>query len=222
MDFDERLQLKHEMQTSLWVKKVNEAINNGQFCQWVSASHPGQLPCKPDDSLTFRSGGYNLGQRVIFDDGTEWLVRLAQSASVADEYADEKIAVEVEALCLIRSQTDIPVPAVHKWGCVAANPLGLGPFIMMEFINGVSLEEILRENPKKRMIRDDTSDAYMELVYRQMAQTQLKLFRLDFQEIGSLPTPITGFKALPRPLTFKVHDIIQFGGVNTFGIASRP
>lgn len=126
--------------------------------------------------------------------------------------------MEVEALSLVRSQTDIPIPAIHAWGPAQANPLGLGSFIMMEFINGVSLEEILRGDPLKRLIRDDISDTTMEQVYRQMAQIQLKLFRLNFEKIGSLPTPVTGFPAPARPLTFKVHDIIQCGGVKTFGI----
>lgn len=41
----------------------------------------------------------------------------------------------------------------------------------------------------------------------------------DFPRIGSLPTPTTGFPSPPRPLTWKVHDIIQNGGVDTFGMS---
>jgi hypothetical protein len=217
MDTDERLELLHTAQTSLWAQKVNQAINRGEFCKWVSACHPDGLSCEPDKSPKFRNGGYNLGQRVIFSNGDEWLVRLAQFGSVHDAYAHEKVAIEVEALSLLRSQTNVPVPAIYCWGLAEANPLKLGAFIMMEFIRGVSLEEILRGCPEKRMIRDDIDDATMEQVYRQMARIQLQLFKIDFGRLGSLPTPMTEFPAPARPLTFKAHDILQCGGIDNFG-----
>ncbi len=217
METNERLALLHEVQTSIWLKKVNQAINSGQLCQWVSTLHPDHLPCEPDDCQEFRNGGYNLGQRVIFSDGTQWLVRFAQYGSVCDEYANEKVAMEVEALSLIRAQTDVPVPAIPGWGPADANPLGLGPFIIMDIIDGVPLQGILSKAPKDSMLRDDISDSDMEYIYRQMARILLKLFHINFDRIGSLPTPVTGFSAPARPLTFKIHDIIQLGGVNTFG-----
>lgn len=62
---------------------------------------------------------------------------------VCDDYADEKVAMEVTALNLIRSSTTIPVPEVQAWGSAAQNRLGLGPFIMMDFIEGMSLNELL-------------------------------------------------------------------------------
>ncbi|KAF1948849.1 hypothetical protein CC80DRAFT_458589 [Byssothecium circinans] len=217
METDERLELLHEVQLLMWVKRVNKAINNGQLCEWVSTFHPNQLRCQPDDSPKFRNGGYNLGQRVIFSNGTSWLVRFAQPGSVCDDYIDEKVAIEVEALSIIRTQTNIPVPTVHGWGTAKANRLGLGPFIMMDFIDGVPLGEILRKDPNDRFMRDDITDDDVEFIYRQMSQILLKLFRLNFENIGSLPTPVTGFPAPARPLSFKVHDIIQMGGINTFG-----
>jgi hypothetical protein len=63
----------------------------------------------------------------------------------------------------------------------------------------------------------DISDDDIECLYRQFAQILLKLFQLDFDRVGSLPTPVTHFQPPIRPLSFKVHDIIQMGGVDTFG-----
>ncbi|KYG44248.1 hypothetical protein M433DRAFT_135741 [Acidomyces richmondensis BFW] len=97
--------------------------------------------------------------------------------SVCDEYADEKIAIEVEQYP--------PVPGTIAWGLTDANPLGLGPYIVMNFIEGVA-----------RIIQ---------------------LFQIDFPVLGSLPTAVTGFNAPVRPLTFKAYDILQTGGVDTFG-----
>ncbi|KAH7333324.1 hypothetical protein BKA65DRAFT_479871 [Rhexocercosporidium sp. MPI-PUGE-AT-0058] len=135
--------------------------------------------------------------------------------------ADEKVAMEVETLSRIHEETDIPVPRTHGWGLAKHNPLGLGPFIVMDFIEGVSLESILKEKADKRLMRGDISDSDIEYIYRQFAQVPLKLFQLDFDYISNLPTPTTGFQAPVRPLTFKVYDIIQLGGVNTFGDRSK-
>ncbi|KAG4441492.1 hypothetical protein IFR05_003019 [Cadophora sp. M221] len=71
--------------------------------------------------------------------------------------------MEVETLSRIHEETDVPVPRIHGWGLATHNTLGLGPFIIMDFIEG---------------------------------------------------SPV-------RPLTFKVHDIIQLGGLNTFGDRSQ-
>jgi aminoglycoside phosphotransferase (APT) family kinase protein len=217
MEYDERLDLKHKVQLSSWVKKVHQMRENGQLGTWVSTFHPNQLPCRADGNIKFIHGGYNLGQKLIFSDRTAWLVRFAQAGSVCDMLADEKVAMEVETLSRIHEETDVRVPRIHSWGLGTHNPLGLGPFIIMDFIEGVSLESILKEEADKRLMRDDISDSDIEYIYRQFAQILLKLFQLDFDYIGNLPTPRTGFQAPVRPLTFKVHDIIQLGGVNTFG-----
>jgi hypothetical protein len=47
--------------------------------------------------------------------------------------------MEVAVINLIRDKSTIPVPNIQAWGDAAENPLGLGPFILMEFIQeGVS------------------------------------------------------------------------------------
>lgn len=128
--------------------------------------------------------------------------------------------MEVEVLSLVRERTTIPVPKVYSWGLAVDNPLGLGAFILMEFIDGTSVNRLLKDpTVNSRLVREDISDSDIEFLYRQISRFQLQLFELDFDRIGSLPTPKTGFSAPIRPLTWKVHDIIQTGGVNTFGTA---
>jgi len=135
------------------------------------------------------------------------MVRFPRVGMVCDAYINEKVAMEVTALNLIRDRTTIPVPKVHAWGFAASNSLGLGPFIMMEFINDVSLGDLLRdpnaERPS-RVTREDISESDIEVIYRQMANFLLQLFELDFDRIGSLPSPHTEAQSPtpPRPLTF--------------------
>ncbi|KAL4985841.1 hypothetical protein BDW68DRAFT_164298 [Aspergillus falconensis] len=220
METNALIDLVHEMQGELWVGKVNEAHSMGRLCEWVSTFHPNKLPCQLDG--TFRHGAFNAGMKMVFSDSTAWMVRFPRVGMVCDNYADEKVAMEVTALNLIHNRTTIPVPRVQAWGAAATNPLGLGPFIIMDFIDGVSLSDILQdpnaERPS-RVMREDISDSDIECIYRQLANFLLQLFMLDFDQIGSLPSPQTEAQGPtpPRPLTFKAHSILQNGGVDTFG-----
>jgi aminoglycoside phosphotransferase (APT) family kinase protein len=162
--------------------------------------------------------------KMVFSDGTAWMVRFPRMGAVCDNYADEKVAMEVSALNLIHNRTTIPVPRVQAWGPAASNLLGLGPFIIMDFINGVSLSDLFKDlNTERptRLIREDINDSDIEFVYRQMANFLLQLFRLDFDQIGSLPSPRAEAQSPTpiRPLTFKAHSILQNRGVDTFGTA---
>ncbi|TQB75773.1 hypothetical protein MPDQ_001737 [Monascus purpureus] len=199
---------------TVWVKKVNTARVDGRICSWASGFHPEKLPCRLDGG--FLNGSYNVGQRIVFDDGTTWFLRLPRASSISPEHADEKVAMEVEALFLIREKTSIPVPKIHAWGLAGENQLDLGPFILMDFINGICLHDVFGGGDS-RLLKEEISEANIEYVYRQMAQFMLQLFKVDFNQIGSLPTLKTRFPAPGRPLTWKGHEILRVGGVNAFG-----
>lgn len=222
MNTNELVDLPHEMQGQLWVDRVNETHGAGRLCPWVSTFHPDKLPCQLDGS-TFHHGAFNAGLKMIFSDGAAWMVRFPRVGMVCDDYADEKVAMEVCALDIIRNRTTIPVPKVHAWGSAASNLLGLGPFIMMDFIDGVSLNDLLKDPNSEcpsRVMREDISDSDIEAIYRQMAKFLLQLFELDFDRIGSLPSPQPEIQSPTpsRPLTFKTHCILQNGRVDTFGM----
>ncbi|EEH09710.1 phosphotransferase enzyme family protein [Histoplasma capsulatum G186AR] len=220
MDTNALIDLVHEMQGQLWVDQVNETLRTGLLCEWVSTFHPNKLPCQLDGP--FHHGAFNAGMKMVFSDSTTWMVRFPRVGMVCDNYADEKVAMEVTALSLIHDRTTIPVPRIQAWGNAASNPLDLGPFIIMDFIDGVSLSDILNDTDAERptrLMREDINDSDIEIIYRQLANYLLQLFKLDFDQIGSLPWPgVKTQSATPaRPLTFKAHSILQNGGVNTFG-----
>ena len=56
----------------------------------------------------------------------------------------------------------------------------------------MSLSNLLKdpnaESPT-RLMREDISDSDIEVVYRQLTNFLLLLFKLDFDRIGSLPSP---------------------------------
>ncbi|KAL4914481.1 phosphotransferase enzyme family protein [Aspergillus aurantiobrunneus] len=214
------IDLIHEVQGELCVDKVNETHRTGRLCPWVSTFHPDKLPCQLDS--TFHHDAFNAGIKMVFIGGTAWMVRFPRVGKVRDNYTDEKVPIEVTALNLIYNNTTIPVPRVQAWGPAAANPLGLGLFIIMDFINGVSLNDLLQdpnaERPS-RVMREDISDSDVDYIYRQLANFLLQLFKLEFDQISSLAMPEADAHSPtpPRPLTFKAHSILQNGGVDTFG-----
>lgn len=147
------------------------------------------------------------------------MIRFAWGRKIGKEYANEKVAAEVEVMEIIRRHTDIPVPEVRAWGLDTDDPLGLRPSIMMDFIKArESLENILQDpDVGGRCMRKDISDEEIEVIYKQMAKFTCQIFNinLEFPFISSLP-PGSLHK---RPLTWKAHEIFQRGGVNAFGIA---
>lgn len=217
MEYNECLDLAHQVQRHVWFQNLSTLRESGKLSDWVSKFHPDQVRCQIDGTTKLINGGYNTGQKFIFEDGSVWFLRLVQKGSVCDELADEKVAMEVETLTYIKENTDIPVPTIRGWGLAADNPFDLGPFIILDFIAGISLESVLKERPDRRLMKDDIDDRDIEYIYKQFARILLQLFQLNFHHIGSLPTPVTRFQVPIRPLSWKAHDILQMGGVDTFG-----
>lgn len=218
MDTNERIGLAQKIKGESWEDRLNETYRSGKLCEWVSSFHHDSLPCQlADNNLCY--GSYNAGFKLIFGDGAAWLLRFPRVGKVHDDYADEKVAMEVAAINLICHETTIPVPKIQAWGIAAENPLGLGPFIIMEFIkDSISLNDLLKETSGgTRLLRDDLTDEEMECIYRQFANFLLQLFKLDFDHIGNLDSPSPELRFPRRPLTWKAHDILQTGGVDTFG-----
>ncbi|KAJ5958048.1 uncharacterized protein N7479_005198 [Penicillium vulpinum] len=213
MEIDHCLNYLHEAEEGIWMRRLNQVVADNRLAAWLSKLLPGEPSCHFETKVT--KGCHNLCHKLFSEDGTAYLLRLPLVRRVALDYADEKVAMEVEAYKLIRKNTTMPVPKIYAWGLANANPLGLGPFILMEVIEGVTLGERFCED--SLLLKKEIQDCDIEAIYRQMAKFMLQLFKIDFPRIGSLPTPITWFPAHARPLSMKVHDLLHDAGVNAFG-----
>jgi hypothetical protein len=83
-------------------------------------------------------------------------------------------------LSLICENITIPILNIKAWGFAVNNPLGLGLFIIINFIKGVSLNYLLRKNNDTRLLKPDISDNDIKFLYKQFAYILLQLFKLDF------------------------------------------
>ncbi|KAL4964163.1 phosphotransferase family protein [Aspergillus stella-maris] len=220
MDWDERAEASHYAESLSWSGRFNDA-RGSPIADWVSTfrdNHPSEVV---DDYC----GSFNWCCRVRFDDGLQWIVRFAVPGRVMN--GDEKVCHEVATMRFVKEKTNIPVPAIISWGRSHENPLGLGPFIIMEFIEGVSLDTLLRQGPgevEAHTLRADISDEELETIYRQIASFLLELSAHDFPRIGSLSVSEdtdTSSVVDSRPLTLKINEIESHGGVRVGGPVSQ-
>lgn len=217
MDWDESAELQNKADSMEWLQRFLRCRKNG-FTTWVSTFHKKNLTCFLGNELPDhdKRGSFNWTCAVQFTDGEKWMVRFPIDGKV--KHSDEKVEIEVATMRLIREQTDIPVPEVKAWGLAAENKLGLGPFIITSFIEGISLGDILCKS-ESRLMREDVDEGDVERIYRQIAQIHLKLSRLNFTRIGSLSKGSSSKKIAQicsRPLTWKAHEILSVGGVDVF------
>ncbi|KAL3473415.1 hypothetical protein BJX99DRAFT_261345 [Aspergillus californicus] len=123
----------------------------------------------------------------------------------------------------VKEKTSIPIPSVIAWGLGHQNPLKLGPFIIVELIDGEPLDVVLRQEQTQPgdapVLRSDISDCELRVVYRQMANILLELSRHDFDRIGALSNTLDGTGLVQsRPLTLKMNETESLGGVYVGGI----
>ncbi|KAK4039634.1 hypothetical protein C8A01DRAFT_46964 [Parachaetomium inaequale] len=209
MDFDENLELLAEHRYLQWLDLLQ--TRQVQIPEWATSFHPQRLSCSI--VLPTLYGSYNFGIPVAFSNGEEWFVRFPLRGKTSAEHLDEKVASEVAALKLLRAHTDIPVPEVKAWGLARENKLGVGPFIIEEFIHGERLEPIL-SNPDDKdscLLDGKLDDGKVNTIYKQLARFQLQLFNLNFEHIGSL---VGGSSRLQPPLTMAANMMACLSGAN--------
>ena len=67
----------------------------------------------------------------------------------------------------VKEKTKIPIPKVIAYGTAKGYFTGLGPFIIMEFIEGERLDEVLYQDDK---IKPEVEQSTLNFIYKQMAQ----------------------------------------------------
>ncbi|KAJ0414799.1 kinase-like domain-containing protein [Aspergillus carlsbadensis] len=219
MDWDERAQASHYAESLSWASRFNSS-KGPPIATWVSTFRNNQ----PSEVVGDDCGSFNWSCRVKFDDGVQWMVRFAVPGRVMD--SDEKIAHEAATMQFVKDKTNIPIPSVIAWGLSHENPLGLGAFIIMEFIEGEPLDKILRQGSsgpeEAHSFWEDISDKQWEIIYRQIANFLLELSAHDFPQIGSLSGNADCSRGVAsRPLTLKMNEIESHGGVRVGGPVSE-
>lgn len=175
---------------------------------------------KPGDAVELHrpiKGGYNIFYRLEYKDGSSTAMRIPRKGIV--KFPDEKIRYEVAIMRYISANTTIPLPKIYHFGTAAENPVGLGPFIIMEYIEhertmSEALKDPALEPDEDHVLDPNISEQKLEFLYGQMANIVLQLSTLTFPRIGSLVQDVDGnFSVSGRPLIQNMNSLVEFTGI---------
>lgn len=172
-------------------------------------------------------GGYNANWRVEFEDDSAMLHIPLPGQGV---FLDEKVRAEVATMKLIEARTTIPVPHIYHWGYAADNPSGLGPFIIMDYIeHEKDMVEILKHEDQafeyimEHGIGPHVSESTLLKAYRQMANILLQLSTLEMPYIGSpaIDESSGDVQISGRPVPANMNEMITGGGNPFCGLPAK-
>ncbi|PNY28462.1 Uncharacterized protein TCAP_01618 [Tolypocladium capitatum] len=134
-------------------------------------------------------GGYNTVYRLEYKDGSSVIMRVPIKDVVS--FPEERVLYEVATTRYVAAHTTIPVPHIYHHGTAAENPTGLGPFIIMDYIDHddnmcVALLDPNTPKAERPVLNPNITEEKLEFLYGQMANILLQLSTLRFPRIGSL------------------------------------
>lgn len=207
--FDELAETDGDEEFKAWVSDVYDAKQ--KIIDFVSSRREGHPVGEFDGYL---KGSFNLSLVIRFDDGgPKAVIRFPKPGITATNLRDEKVKNEVQVLEFLREKTTIPVPRVVSWGMTKDSPAHLGPFMIMEFVDGISLATTLQqptENARDEVVlKTDVDDTKLDYIYEQLADYMLQLSRLDFTTIGAITKNSSSneWDASARPLTYNMNEL---------------
>lgn len=208
--FDEIASTNGDDEYREWVAKILDSKRD--VVEFVSRHRQGEGEGVVGEYSGFLKGSFNFSFRINFSDGQDVIIRFPKPGHTA--FAEEKVANEVAVMEYLRQHTTIPIPRVHAWGLTKESPRQLGPFIIMDFVNGTLLSTILKQpNNEQDLILDPNIDsARLEKVYRQIAGYMLQLSQLHFSQIGAISKADESNKSntwsvTARPLTYNMNEL---------------
>ena len=184
--YDKISQANADDECRAWIRKLIDARD--EIVAFVDA----RLDGKGDgEYLGFLKGSFNLCYHIGFGERRpSALIRFAKPGHTVSSWRAEKVTNEVRFIEFLREHTTIPLPYVHCWGSVEESPQRLGPFIIMDFIQGTRLLTFLRqptEDDQADMILNPTIDEEtLNTLYGQPADYILQISRFEFPHIGSI------------------------------------
>lgn len=165
MDFDHLAEQKSNLIFQVWLQNL---LGNSpeELAGEVASRHRSGTPVK---AAPLANGAFNVCYRVTYDDGCRVLVRFTALGRVVAR--SEKVEDEVAIMQYIAQHTSVPVPKALGSGKCA-----VGPYIVMEFIEGKPLSGYLREPTQERVtLRSNIHLSVLKTAYFGMAGILLEL-----------------------------------------------
>jgi aminoglycoside phosphotransferase (APT) family kinase protein len=203
--YDEIAEADADEECRIWIRQMIDA--KADIVAFVS-SHLGRPEGEFEEWL---KGSYNLCASIRFNDGgPRTIIRFPKPGHTLTSRREEKVKGEVWVLEYLKEKTNLPVPRVISWGLSDESPKGLGPFIIMDRVEGVSLSTLLRQPIEDEVImRDDIEEEKLGYVYEQVAEFVIELSRLDFNAIGAIAKDEQSeeWLATERPFSYNMNEM---------------
>ncbi|KAL9117030.1 MAG: hypothetical protein Q9187_006439, partial [Circinaria calcarea] len=212
--FDEIAETDGDDECRAWLEKVFDSRD--EIVTFVAARREEGGAGK---FLHYLNGSFNLCICIEFSNGgPKSIIRFPKAGHTATALRDEKVANEVQFMKYLSQNTTIPLPRVISWGSTEESPQLLGPFIIMDYIDGTRLSTLLKqetENDEDEVILNPgINDTTLDIVYDQIADYMLQLSQLDFTGIGAVsedPASNT-WSVTGRPLTYNMNELASVSG----------
>ncbi|KAF2865013.1 kinase-like domain-containing protein [Massariosphaeria phaeospora] len=206
--FDELAETEGDEEFKAWLSKMIDVKQ--EIVEFVASRREGNEIGEFD---SYRKGSFNLSLVVRFSNGPKAVIRFPKPGHTATCLRDEKVRNEVNFISCLMELTTIPVPRVVSWGTTEESPQLLGPFMIMDYIDGTSLATILKQptdSEKDEVILvTDVDEMVLDGIYEQLADYMLQLARLDFSLIGAIAKHSSTDKWTvdQRPLTYNMNEL---------------
>jgi hypothetical protein len=199
------------------IKFAHRLLNTGSELAAFVEQKLGWLPGTAEYD-SFLKGSFNFG--VVYknrESGEKVVLRFPSTGTVHAPWREEKVRNEVAVLELLREKTSIPVPRVRCWGPAEEGPCQLGPFIIMDFIEGVDLSDLMetpgRNKAEVPVLNPNIDNEKLDYFYEQIAGFLLELSRLEFPRIGAISKNAASgeWTVTDRPLTWNMNELVTLG-----------
>ncbi|KAF1952641.1 putative altered inheritance of mitochondria protein 9, mitochondrial [Byssothecium circinans] len=207
--YDEIAEVEADDECRAWLRKA--IVAREEIVAFVSSRRPG---CPEGEFDGYGRGSFNFCISVRFDDGgPNAIIRFPKPGHTLTTRREEKVKNEIQVLEYLREHTNLPVPCVTSWGLTNESPRELGPFIIMDRIDGTSLTTLLKQpvqsEEEEVIMREDIDDAKLDYVYEQMAEFMIELSRLDFDAIGAIAkdADTNRWLATEKPFTYNMNEM---------------
>jgi aminoglycoside phosphotransferase (APT) family kinase protein len=212
--FDELEETDGDNECREWIAKVFDA--KPELARFA-ADRRGRGPVI--EYVGVLNGSFNLAFRFRFDDdGPDAIIRLPKAGQTTTALRDEKVTNEVHIMQFLGEKTTIPIPHIYSWGLTEECPHQLGPFIIMDFVEGVLLCDILQkptnDDQELVILNPDIEKSVLDKIYSQLADYLYQLSKLEFAGIGAISRDenSSAWAVTKRPLTYIMNEIASVSG----------
>ncbi|CAI7583848.1 unnamed protein product [Penicillium discolor] len=219
MYFDEVAWDKSDEELSTWQTTLLTSGSMKRITMLIKTHRKGIA----DQLFTPQKGSFNVVIRLRFIDGASAIIRFPIPGYSI--FPDEKLQHEVSVMRFLERNTEIRIPHIFHHGSRAESPLGLGPFIIMEYIDhNADLVDALNTpgipDEERPVLDPNIDEDRLRSVYNQMAGLLLQVAKHSFPRIGCISNSAEDkfedeWVVEHRPLSINMNELVQVGGVRT-------